>query len=175
MHEMRVVGKSLPRLDARAKVTGKAVYAVGFSLPGMLHGKILRSTQPHALIRRLDVRRARQLPGVRAVVSAQEVPMVYVGGLLLDDTPLIHPDWRQYRTTGNVFRDGNICACSQIRTGNVEAAMVQGRWSKSPIWRRIDAILPNCPRRKNSVVRSWPTWNPPTPTGDRCWSRLNAT
>jgi hypothetical protein len=46
MTQTRVVGKSLPRLDAVAKVTGTAIYAVDFALPGMLHGKILRSTQP---------------------------------------------------------------------------------------------------------------------------------
>jgi CO/xanthine dehydrogenase Mo-binding subunit len=84
--QKRVVGKSLPRLDAVAKVTGRAIYAVDFALPGMLHGKILRSTQPHALLRRVDTSQARQLPGVRAVLSAQDVPMVHFGGVVQDDT-----------------------------------------------------------------------------------------
>jgi CO/xanthine dehydrogenase Mo-binding subunit len=86
MTQTRVVGKSLPRLDAVAKVTGTAIYAVDFALPGMLHGKILRSTQPHALIRRLEVSRARQLPGVRAVLSAQDMPLVRYGGMVQDET-----------------------------------------------------------------------------------------
>ena len=86
MTQTQVVGKSLPRLDAVAKVTGTAIYAVDFALPGMLHGKILRSTQPHALMRRLDVSRARQLPGVRAVLSAQDVPLVRYGGMVQDET-----------------------------------------------------------------------------------------
>ena len=83
---MRVVGKSLPRFDAPGKVTGTAVYAADFALPGMLVGKILRSTEPHARIVRLDVTRARELPGVRAVISAADVPDVRFGGGLKDET-----------------------------------------------------------------------------------------
>jgi CO/xanthine dehydrogenase Mo-binding subunit len=83
---MRVVGKSLPRFDAPGKVTGTAVYAADFALPGMLVGKVLRSTEPHARVVRLDVTRARRLPGVRAVISAADVPDVYYGGGLKDET-----------------------------------------------------------------------------------------
>jgi CO/xanthine dehydrogenase Mo-binding subunit len=83
---MRVVGKSLPRVDAPGKVTGTAVYAADFALPGMLVGKVFRSTEPHARIVRLDVTRARGLPGVRAVVSAADVPDVRYGGGLKDET-----------------------------------------------------------------------------------------
>ena len=83
---MRVVGKSLPRIDAPGKVTGTAVYAADFALPGMLVGKVLRSTEPHARIMRLDVTRARALPGVRAVITAADVPDVRYGGGLKDET-----------------------------------------------------------------------------------------
>jgi CO/xanthine dehydrogenase Mo-binding subunit len=83
---MRVVGKSLPRIDAPGKVTGTAVYAADFALPGMLVGKVFRSTEPHARIVRLDVTRARNLPGVRAVVTAADVPDVRYGGGLKDET-----------------------------------------------------------------------------------------
>ena len=83
---MRVVGKPLPRFDAPGKVTGTAVYAADFALPGMLVGKVFRSTEPHARIVRLDVTRARALPGVRAVISAADVPDVCYGGGLKDET-----------------------------------------------------------------------------------------
>ncbi len=84
--ETRVVGKSLPRLDAAGKVTGTAVYAADFALPGMLHGKILRSPAPHARLVRIDASRALALPGVRAVITATDVPDVRYGGALKDET-----------------------------------------------------------------------------------------
>jgi len=82
----RVVGRPLPRFDAPGKVTGTAVYAADFAVPGMLIGKIARSTSPHARIIRIDVSRARALPGVRAVITAADVPDVRYGGALKDET-----------------------------------------------------------------------------------------
>jgi len=84
--ELHVVGKSLPRFDAPGKVTGTAVYAADFALPGMLVGKVFRSTQAHARLVSLDVGRARALPGVRAVIGAADVPEVRYGGGLKDET-----------------------------------------------------------------------------------------
>ena len=85
-HPMRVAGKSLPRVDAPGKVSGTAVYAADFALPGMLCGKLLRATLPHARIVCLDVARARALPGVRAVITAADVPDVRYGGAVKDET-----------------------------------------------------------------------------------------
>ena len=81
----RVVGRSLPRMDAPGKVTGSAVYAADFALPGMLHGKVLRSREPHARLVRIDGRRAATLPGVRAVITAADVPEVRYGGSVKDE------------------------------------------------------------------------------------------
>src|SRR5256886_3667504 len=67
------VGRSLPRLEARAKVTGRAEYVHGMRLPGMLTGKIFRSTVAHGRIRRIDVSAAKQVPGVYRVVTADDV------------------------------------------------------------------------------------------------------
>ena len=70
--ELRVVGKSLPRVDAYAKVTGQAKFTVDISLPRMLHGKILRSPHPHARILNVDTTAAERLPGVKAVISGRD-------------------------------------------------------------------------------------------------------
>ena len=59
-----LIGISLPRLDGRDKATGSALYADDIKLPGMLHGKILRSPVPHARIMNIDTSRAAALPGV---------------------------------------------------------------------------------------------------------------
>jgi 4-hydroxybenzoyl-CoA reductase alpha subunit len=67
-----VIGERKPRVDGVAKVTGGARYADDLYFPGMLCGKILRSPHPHARIVGIDVDRAKQLPGVRAVVTGQD-------------------------------------------------------------------------------------------------------
>jgi CO/xanthine dehydrogenase Mo-binding subunit len=64
-----IVGKPMPRLDGAVKVTGAARYTYDINLPGMLHGRILRSPHPHARILGIDTSKAAKLPGVRAVVT----------------------------------------------------------------------------------------------------------
>jgi CO/xanthine dehydrogenase Mo-binding subunit len=66
-------GRSVPRLEARAKVTGRAEYVHNLRLPGMLHGKIFRSTVAHGKLRRLDVSAAREIEGVYAVVTGEDI------------------------------------------------------------------------------------------------------
>ena len=67
------VGRSLPRLEAREKVTGRAEYAHLMRLPGMLHAKIFRSTVAHGRIKSVDVSEARKVPGVFKVVTSEDV------------------------------------------------------------------------------------------------------
>jgi CO/xanthine dehydrogenase Mo-binding subunit len=81
----RIVGRSVPRMDAPGKVTGTALYAADFALPGMLYGKVLRSHEPHARLVRIDASRAARLPGVRAVITAADVPDVRYGGSVKDE------------------------------------------------------------------------------------------
>ncbi|MFH1031746.1 MAG: xanthine dehydrogenase family protein molybdopterin-binding subunit [Chloroflexota bacterium] len=73
MPEYSAIGKRLKRVDALAKVTGKALYAADYSLPNMLFGKVLWSPYASARIRRLDVTKALALDGVIAVVTAEDV------------------------------------------------------------------------------------------------------
>ncbi|AGL00671.1 xanthine dehydrogenase family protein molybdopterin-binding subunit [Desulfoscipio gibsoniae] len=72
--KLSVVGKSLPLKEAWDKVTGKAQYSTTMNLPGMLVGKILRSPHAHARIVSIDISKARALPGVKAVVTANDFP-----------------------------------------------------------------------------------------------------
>ncbi len=67
-----LVGKSIPRIDARSKVTGEAVFTADLELPRMLAGKVLRSPYPHARIVNIDTSRAKKLRGVYAVVTGQD-------------------------------------------------------------------------------------------------------
>jgi xanthine dehydrogenase molybdenum-binding subunit len=73
MSELKVIGTSVNRPDAYDKVTGGKHYPVNFSLPGMLHAKILRSPYPHAKILSIDTSAAQKLAGVKAVLTYKDV------------------------------------------------------------------------------------------------------
>jgi len=68
-----VVGKSVPRLDAVAKVTGKAKFTGDFFERDMLAGKILRSPHAHAVVKKIDVSKAKAVPGVKVVLTYKDV------------------------------------------------------------------------------------------------------
>ena len=93
-----VLGKSYPRVDAAEKVTGRTVYAADIHLPGTLICKVLKSTRPHARIRRLDTTKAEAHPGVRAVITAKDAPRVRFGSLGLKDRTLLA--WEKVRFIG---------------------------------------------------------------------------
>jgi CO/xanthine dehydrogenase Mo-binding subunit len=79
MREFSVIGKSVPRVDALEKVTGKAKYSVDLMLPGMLYGKVLRSPYPHARIVHVDISGAEKAAKVRGVVTGKDAPEEGVG------------------------------------------------------------------------------------------------
>ena len=86
MAELSVVGKSVTRIDALEKVTGKALFCTDIKLPRMLHAKVLRSPFPHARILHIDTSKARKLRGVRCVVTSQDAPEKRYGGTIYDQT-----------------------------------------------------------------------------------------
>ena len=75
MSELSILGRRLPKVNAWAHLTGAARYADDIVLPRMLYGRLFRSTQAHARIRRLDVSRAVAYPGVVAVVTGADMPL----------------------------------------------------------------------------------------------------
>jgi CO/xanthine dehydrogenase Mo-binding subunit len=70
---MNQVGRNIPRLEVHAKVTGRADYTHHLRLPGMLYGKVFRSTVPHGLIRSIDTQAAQALPGVHRVITGADI------------------------------------------------------------------------------------------------------
>ena len=71
--QLAVIGKSVPRSNGRAKVTGAARFTVDVKLPGMLYGQLLRSPYPHARVRSIDTGAAGQAVDVRAVIEIADV------------------------------------------------------------------------------------------------------
>src|SRR5919201_780211 len=77
-----LVGQNYTTPDLIAKVTGRAKYAEDYRAEGMLFAKLLLSTMPHAKVRRIDTRAAAALPGVKAILTVDDLPLVVEGGNL---------------------------------------------------------------------------------------------
>ena len=73
MTDSVAIGSRLERAEGRDKVTGRATYVADVKLPGMLHAKLLRSPYAHARIRSINIEKARALPGVRCVLTADDL------------------------------------------------------------------------------------------------------
>ncbi len=74
MNKYKVLGQRLPRVDALERVTGKATFGADFRLPGTLVAKILHSPYAHARIKSIDCSKALQVEGVKAVITAEDMP-----------------------------------------------------------------------------------------------------
>ena len=72
MPDYQSIGKPITKVDAVDKVTGQAQFVNDLRFPGMLYGKVMRSTVAHARILSIDTARAEKVPGVRAVVTGKE-------------------------------------------------------------------------------------------------------
>ena len=101
------VGRRVPAADAHERVSGRAQFAIDAAVPGMLHGKILRATAPHAVLKAVDASRAERVRGVRAVL---------VGSDLEDDGIASH--------YGPVFPDRPLVAIDRVRYAGEPVAVV---------------------------------------------------
>src|SRR5437867_407470 len=97
--ETTEIGKSARRLDYETKVTGKALYLADMNVPGMCHGKILRSPVPHARVKKIDTSKALKVAGVMAIITRDDI--------LHDEG--IEPYY------GPVFKDQTIVAVEKVR------------------------------------------------------------
>ena len=92
MNRFSIVGKDVPRTDATTKARGAAIYTDDMKLPGMLHGRILRSPLAHARIKHIDTSRAAALPGVKCIITAGDTPKIKYGNWrLFPETQDEHP------------------------------------------------------------------------------------
>lgn len=90
--ELRHVGRPVPRVDAREKVTGQLKYMTDLRFSDPLFGRALRAAHPHARIRRIDTARARAMPGVVCVLTHADVRGLNAFGILFPDQPALAHD-----------------------------------------------------------------------------------
>src|SRR5437763_14763207 len=88
MADTKLVGQNYTTPDLSAKVTGRAKYAEDYRADGMLFAKLLMSPMPHARVRRIDTRAALALPGVKAILTADDLPDLRGAERALTNEPL---------------------------------------------------------------------------------------
>ena len=142
VEELSTVGKSAVRIDARDKVRGKLQYGADMECPGALIGKVLRSPYPHALIRKIDVEKAKALPGVAAVLTARDVPGRNGFGAIVPDQPVICGE--KVRFVG----DGVALVAAETEAIAIEALKrIEVEYEPLPaVFSALDAMKEDAPR-----------------------------
>jgi len=138
---LAAVGRPVPRPDARAKVTGQATYAADLYFEGMLHAKVLRSKVPHARLLRVDTSKARALPGVVAVLTAEDVPGAKNHGLVRPDWPVLAYD--KVRYVGDAIA---LVAAEAEEIAEQALELIQVEYEPLPVVTSPQqALVPNAP------------------------------
>jgi CO/xanthine dehydrogenase Mo-binding subunit len=129
------VGKSLPRIDALDKVTGKALYSGDLSMRGMLHMKVLFAERPHARIKNIRTGKAEAADGVVAVYTAKDVPVNEYGLQIPDQPVLCGPDSKKPYTDIVRFVGDQVAVVVAMTEVEAEAAakLIQVDYEDLPI------------------------------------------
>lgn len=135
------VGKRLKRIDAIAKTLGTAKYPDDYYFPGMLYGKALRSKYPRAKVLRIDTSKARQLGGVRAVLTAADIPGSNYQGYIFRDWPTLIPVGEETRYVGDAVA---IVAAESRAAAEAALGLIEVEYEVlTPITNVHDALQPD--------------------------------
>ena len=155
---MSTIGRSLPRIDARDKVTGAALYSGDLVRPDMLHMKILFAGRPHARVVFVDTSAAEAVPGVVGIYTARDVPVNEYGLQKKDQPVLCGPsslplqgDDPEVRVPGDIVRfEGDQVAAIVAETEAVAAKardlIKVGFEDLSAVFDAVEAMKPGAPR-----------------------------
>jgi CO/xanthine dehydrogenase Mo-binding subunit len=142
--DLREVGRSIPRLESHAKVDGSAEYIYHLRLPGMLQGKICRSTVPHGRIVRIDASAALAIEGVHAVITAEDIrtliPDPYYGPAF-HDQPILAIDKVRY-----VGEPVAVVLAADLHVAEEAADRVLVEYEPlEPVFDEVEAARPGAP------------------------------
>jgi selenium-dependent xanthine dehydrogenase len=150
------VGKPLGRYQAFEQALGSRPYVADMQRPGLLHGALVLSAHPRARVVAIDSSKARAFPGVRAVLTAADVPGARWYGLLHDDWPGLVAEGEEVRCVGDVLA---AVAADDARTARQAAALVEVAYEPlPPVLDPEAALAPGVsqvnPRHPNLLSRS---------------------
>ncbi|MEA2639142.1 MAG: hypothetical protein QOF51_536 [Chloroflexota bacterium] len=143
-----LIGAPIPRAEGPAKLSGHARYAADVLPPGTLYGRVLRSPYPHARILRIDASAARQIPGVRAVITGQDTPGLLFGKVMRDMPVLC---WDRVRFVGD-----RVAAVAADTPEAAEAALdvIEVEYDVLPaVYDPLEALEPSAPLLHEDISR----------------------
>ncbi len=121
---LHTIGEVTIRPDAIAKANGKAKFTDDLVFEGMLFGRVKRAGVPHAIVKRIDIEKMRSLPGVRAVLTADDIPGVNAHGIVINDWPSLVGVGERVRYVGDavalVAADDEATAAEALRLIEVD-------------------------------------------------------
>jgi selenium-dependent xanthine dehydrogenase len=130
IHAHKVVGHSHIRPDAVEKVTGKAKYTDDLVFDGMLYAAVRRAMVPHAFLKSLDTRKAKALPGVVAVLTAEDIPGEKTHGLVIYDWPIMIGLGERIRYVGDALA---IVAAETPEIAEQAAGLIEAEFDLQPV------------------------------------------
>ena len=125
-----VVGHTQVRPDAVEKVTGSALYTDDLEFDGMLFAKVRRAGVPHAILKKLDITKAKSLPGVLAVLTAADIPGERNHGLVYFDWPVLIGEGERIRYVGDALA---IVAAETGELAEQAANLIEADFELQPV------------------------------------------
>jgi xanthine dehydrogenase molybdenum-binding subunit len=162
----QVIGQIVARPDAEEKVTGRARFSDDLKFDGMLYAEVKRAGIPHGFLRRLDVSKAKALPGVAAVLTAEDIPGEHNHGLVIYDWPAIVGMNERVRYVGDsvAIVAAETQEIAEQAVGLIEAEFepqpiisnpVQARQSDVPDLHKSGNLLKHIKIRKGNMERGF--------------------
>ena len=130
VHSHKTVGRSHLRPEAVEKVTGEAIFTDDLKFDGMLYAKAKRAMIPHGFLTKLDVSKAKALPGVIAVLTAEDVPAEKNHGLVIFDWPVMIGIGERVRYVGDALA---IVAAESQEIAEQASALIEAEFDLQPV------------------------------------------
>jgi xanthine dehydrogenase molybdenum-binding subunit len=130
IHPHNAVGHTHLRPDAVEKVTGAALYTDDLKFEGMLHAKVRRAMIPHGILKRLDISKAKALPGVAAVLTADDIPAEKNHGLVIYDWPVMVGVGERVRYVGDAIA---LVAAETLEIAEQAGGLIEAEFDPLPV------------------------------------------
>ncbi|WKZ42119.1 MAG: molybdopterin-dependent oxidoreductase [Anaerolineales bacterium] len=130
IHDHKTVGRKHLRPEAVEKVTGEAIFTDDLKFDGMLYAKAKRAMIPHGFLTKLDISKAKALPGVVAILTAEDVPAEKNHGLVIFDWPVMIGVGERVRYVGDALA---IVAAESQEIAEQASALIEAEFDLQPV------------------------------------------